>query len=90
MAEPDAPSELYLILVEVGKVTACMMLLSGIFFSVYYRTIDIHASNESLRITNTTNETVELTREAMCRILCEKGVVHHHQFKQTRLNKCVP
>ena len=30
-----------------------------------------------------------LTRQAMCQILCEKGVVHHHHLKQTRLNTCL-
>jgi hypothetical protein len=30
-----------------------------------------------------------LTRQAMCQILCEKGVVHHHHLKQTRLNRCL-
>jgi uncharacterized membrane protein len=30
-----------------------------------------------------------LSRQAMCQILCEKGVVHHHHLKQTRLNRCL-
>jgi len=30
-----------------------------------------------------------LSRQAMCQILCEKGVVHHHHLKQTRLNTCL-
>jgi hypothetical protein len=29
-----------------------------------------------------------LSRQAMCQILCEKGVVHHHHLKHTRLNTC--
>lgn len=28
-------------------------------------------------------------RRAMCQILCEKGVVHHHHLKHTRLNRCL-
>jgi len=30
-----------------------------------------------------------LTRQAICQTLCEKGVVHHHHLKQTRLNRCI-
>jgi hypothetical protein len=36
-----------------------------------------------------THSDKSLTRQAICQTLCEKGVVHHHHLKQTRLNRCI-
>ena len=67
------------------------VLLFALTFSVFAILFlsFIYGISNNKDVSLDTSLDTSLTRQAMCQILCEKGVVHHHHLKQTRLNTCL-
>ena len=64
-------------------------LRSVLLFALVFSMITVAAILFLSFIYGQINVNTPSDRRAMCQILCEKGVVHHHHLKHTRLNTCL-
>lgn len=88
-AEIRHVSILLAVLVAIAGISLAAIFTTSTTFEATFKEPFDKLSDTHLGKSFDTPSDVSLTRQAMCQILCEKGVVHHHHLKQTRLNRCI-